>query len=65
MKKSLKDVKSRIYDDATIIKANEENELNIDEKGLEEKEEDWDKELKEEKERGYSDYNWHEGDYDS
>jgi len=65
MKKNLKNIKSRIYDDSVLIKANELNELDRYEKELIDEEKDWDKEIKEEEERGYNDYNWHEGDYDS
>lgn len=65
MKKSLKSIKYRINDDSVIIKANELNELDNDEKELKEEEKDWDEELREEEERGYNEYNWHEGDYDS
>ncbi|MFW9772459.1 MAG: hypothetical protein ACFFA2_11690 [Promethearchaeota archaeon] len=64
MKKRLKSIKSRINDDSVIIKANELNGLDHDEKELIEEEKDWDEELTEEEERGYNDYNWHEGDYD-
>jgi hypothetical protein len=65
MKKNLKRIKSRIYDDSIIIKANEINEIDHNEKELVEEEKDWDDELREEEEREYNDYNWHEEDYES
>jgi hypothetical protein len=57
IKKNIKKLKARIYDESILIKTNEWNELDKEDK-------DWDEELKEEEERGYNDYNWHEGDYD-
>jgi hypothetical protein len=57
---------SKFNDEKEIITSEELNELD-EEKEIEnliEEEHEWEEELKEEEERGYNDYNWHEGDYE-